>query len=143
MFEYRCKVVRVIDGDTVVVDIDLGFGIEMRNQTIRLRGVDTPEVRTRDAVEKMYGNIAKEYVEYMLFAQEESEGYVVLKSYTYSGKYGRTLGDFIVKESSLVEMLIDEHAGVEYIATESKEDRAKKHVLNRTLMSEAMLAGHI
>tara|TARA_B100000768_G_scaffold181605_1_gene205330 strand:- start:28266 stop:28697 length:432 start_codon:yes stop_codon:yes gene_type:complete len=143
MFEYRCKVVRVIDGDTVVVDIDLGFGIEMRNQTIRLRGVDTPEVRTRDDIEKMYGNIAKDYVEHMLLSQEETHGYVVLKSYSFSGKYGRTLGDFIVEGSSLASMIIEEHVGVEYIITESKEDRAKKHVLNRTLISEEMTEGYI
>jgi len=143
MFEYRCKVVRVIDGDTVVVDIDLGFGIEMRNQTIRLRGVDTPEVRTRDDIEKMYGNIAKDYVEHMLLSQEETDGYVVLKSYSFSGKYGRTLGDFIVGGSSLASMIIEEHVGVEYIITESKEDRAKKHVLNRTLISEEMTEGYI
>jgi len=143
MFEYRCKVVRVIDGDTVVVDIDLGFGIEMRNQTIRLRGVDTPEVRTRDDIEKMYGNIAKDYVEHMLLSQEETDGYVVLKSYSHSGKYGRTLGDFIVKGSSLASMIIEEHVGVEYIDTESKEDRAIQHVLNRTLISEAITEGYI
>ena len=52
MYEYRCKIVKVIDGDTVDVDIDLGFGIWMRGERVRLLGIDTPESRTRDLEEK-------------------------------------------------------------------------------------------
>ena len=49
MYEYNCKIDRVVDGDTVDVDIDLGFDVWMLKQRIRLYGVDTPESRTRDA----------------------------------------------------------------------------------------------
>ena len=42
MFEYKCKLVKVVDGDTVDVDIDLGFGVWLQNQRIRLYGIDTP-----------------------------------------------------------------------------------------------------
>ena len=52
MYEYKCKMVRVVDGDTVDVDIDLGFGVWLRNQRIRMYGIDTPESRTSDDVEK-------------------------------------------------------------------------------------------
>ena len=52
MFEYKCKLVRVVDGDTVDVDIDLGFGVWLRKQRIRLYGIDTPESRTSDPIEK-------------------------------------------------------------------------------------------
>ena len=52
MFEYKCKLVRVIDGDTVDIDIDLGFGVWLRKQRIRMYGIDTPESRTRDLEEK-------------------------------------------------------------------------------------------
>ena len=48
MYEYNCKMVRVVDGDTVDVDIDLGFGVWMRNQRIRMYGIDTPESRTSE-----------------------------------------------------------------------------------------------
>ena len=48
MFEYQCKIVKIIDGDTVDVDIDLGFGVWLKKQRIRLYGIDTPESRTRD-----------------------------------------------------------------------------------------------
>ena len=57
MYEYKCKLVRVVDGDTIDVDIDLGFGVWMRNQRIRMYGIDTPESRTSDPVEKIYGKV--------------------------------------------------------------------------------------
>ena len=59
MYEYRCKVVKVIDGDTVDVDIDLGFGIILKDERVRIMGIDTPESRTRDRVEKKFGLAAK------------------------------------------------------------------------------------
>ena len=48
MYEYRAKVVKVVDGDTVDVDIDLGFGIVLSDERVRIMGIDTPESRTRD-----------------------------------------------------------------------------------------------
>ena len=61
MYEYKCKVVRVVDGDTVDVDIDLGFDVWLSKQRVRLYGVDTPESRTRDKEEKKYGLRAKAF----------------------------------------------------------------------------------
>ena len=58
MYEYKCEIVRVVDGDTVDVNIDLGFGIWMRNERVRLYGIDTPESRTRDKTEKVFGKLA-------------------------------------------------------------------------------------
>ena len=52
MYEYKCKVVRVVDGDTVDVDIDLGFGVWLHKERVRIIGMDTPESRTRDKEEK-------------------------------------------------------------------------------------------
>ena len=52
MYEYRVKILRVVDGDTVDVDIDLGFGVWMHKERVRLYGIDTPESRTRDKEEK-------------------------------------------------------------------------------------------
>ena len=60
MFEYNCKMVRVVDGDTVDVDIDLGFGVWLRDERVRIMGIDTPESRTRDKEEKKFGLAAKE-----------------------------------------------------------------------------------
>ena len=66
MYEYRCKVVKIIDGDTVDVDIDLGFGVWLKKERIRMFGIDTPESRTRDLEEKKYGNAANEFITGML-----------------------------------------------------------------------------
>ena len=55
MYEYRAVLHSVVDGDTVDVDIDLGFGIWMRDERVRIMGIDTPESRTRDLVEKKFG----------------------------------------------------------------------------------------
>ena len=62
MYDYRAKIVKVVDGDTVDVDIDLGFGVWLKDERVRLVGVDTPESRTRDLVEKAFGLAAKEFV---------------------------------------------------------------------------------
>ena len=59
MYEYRCKVLKVIDGDTVDVDIDLGFGTWIHNERVRIMGIDTPESRTSNDIEKKFGLAAK------------------------------------------------------------------------------------
>ena len=73
MYEYKCKIVKIIDGDTVDVDIDLGFGVWLHKERIRLYGIDTPESRTRDLEEKKYGLKAKEMVETFKFIGESYE----------------------------------------------------------------------
>ena len=62
MYEYKAKILRVVDGDTVDVDIDLGFGVWLHRERVRMMGIDTPESRTRDLMEKQFGLLAKEYV---------------------------------------------------------------------------------
>ena len=59
MYEYKVKIVKVVDGDTVDVDIDLGFGMMYKKQRVRMKGIDTPESRTRDLVEKQFGKLSK------------------------------------------------------------------------------------
>ena len=61
MYEYNCKVKRVVDGDTVDVLIDLGFDIAYASR-VRLYGIDTPESRTRDKDEKARGLISKDFL---------------------------------------------------------------------------------
>ena len=59
MYEYKCKIVKIVDGDTCDVDISLGFDIWLRNERVRIMGIDTPESRTRDNVEKKFGLAAE------------------------------------------------------------------------------------
>ncbi len=66
MYEYRCKVLKVIDGDTVDVDIDLGFGTWIHNERVRIMGIDTPESRTSNDIEKKFGLAAKSRLQELL-----------------------------------------------------------------------------
>ena len=89
MYEYRCKVVKIIDGDTVDVDIDLGFGVWLHKERVRLYGIDTPESRTRDLEEKKYGLAAKDFLTGML-----DDDQIILKTHKdKTGKFGRILGE--------------------------------------------------
>lgn len=92
MYEYRCIIKRVVDGDTVDVDIDLGFDMWMLNQRVRVQGIDAPETRTRDLTEKAAGLESKAFVEQLLLVG--SEQVLVTTKYDNSGKYGRILGTF-------------------------------------------------
>ena len=116
MYEYSCIIKRVIDGDTVVVDIDLGFDVHLKDQHIRLEGIDAPEVRTRDLEEKEKGLEAKSFVESILPVGTEQ----VLKSYQYQGKYGRIIGSFHVyspttdRWTDLCKLMVEEGYAVKY-----------------------------
>ena len=136
MFEYNCTIVKVIDGDTVDVDIDLGFGVWLKKQRIRLYGIDTPESRTRDLEEKKYGLVAKAFVlAHLPLGCTRTLTTVQDKT----GKYGRILGKFKAYDSDLdawVNMnqwMIVKHLAVEYHG-QSKEDIAEQHIKNRSLV---------
>ena len=61
MYEYNVKITKVVDGDTVDVDIDLAFGMTYKKQRVRLMGIDTTEIRTRDLVEKLFGSFEETF----------------------------------------------------------------------------------
>jgi len=126
MFEYKCKLVRVIDGDTVDIDIDLGFGVWLRKQRIRMYGIDTPESRTRDLEEKKYGLAAKEFLQKWTGAGE-----LTIKTHKDAkGKFGRILGELWVFDTNVNKKMIEEHHAVEYHG-QSKEEIAEQHIINR------------
>ena len=132
---YRGKLDRVVDGDTVDIDIDLGFGVWLHKERVRIYGIDTPESRTRDKVEKRFGLLAKEFVKG--FVKGSS---VILRTQKYDakGKFGRILGKFLVydkkedREMHLGDIMIREHLAVKYEG-QSKEDIAEQHIKNREL----------
>ena len=80
----------MVDGDTVDVDIDLGFGMVYKKQRVRLLGIDTPESRTRDLVEKLFGKACKAHLKNFF-----AEGDITLVSHD-KGKFGRILGELFV-----------------------------------------------
>ena len=135
MYEYKVANIEVVDGDTVDVDIDLGFGIWMKNQRIRLYGIDAPESRTKDKIEKAFGLAAKKRLEEILSMSDD----IVLRSVKdIRGKFGRILGDFVVYDlaGTCGEILCTEGHAVRYLG-QSKKDIQDEHEKNRQrLISE-------
>ena len=131
MHEYKAKITKVVDGDTIKCDIDLGFDIVMANQTIRLYGVDTPESRTSDKEEKYYGNISKQFLKDYC----PKGSYITLRTHLdKKGKFGRILGELIVNDTNLNKALIEENLAVEYFG-QSKVDIEKEHLMNRVKLN--------
>tara|TARA_B100001939_G_C16486094_1_gene423489 strand:+ start:95 stop:511 length:417 start_codon:yes stop_codon:yes gene_type:complete len=131
MYRYKVDVTRVVDGDTVDVDIDLGFGMVYKKQRVRMMGIDTPESRTRDLEEKFYGKASKAHLKSIL-----AEGDVQLKSHD-KGKFGRILGELFIGDSSysVNQQMIDEYHAVPYFG-QSKDDTEQGHLMNRAALNE-------
>ena len=107
MYEYKVKeVVKVVDGDTIDVVIDLGFYLSIKKR-VRLEGINAPESRTRNLSEKKRGLKAKARL------KEMCESDLVLKCHGL-GKYGRVLGEFFVDGKSLNKLMVTEGHAVEY-----------------------------
>jgi micrococcal nuclease len=131
MYEYNCKIVRVVDGDTVDVDIDLGFSHWIHNERIRLYGVDTPECRTRDDEEKAAGLLAKAFIEDALHV-----GGTYTLSTKEKGKFGRYLGVIMLSDrTSINAALVSEHLAVPYMG-QSKQDIDDAHAVNYEILKE-------
>ena len=131
MYRYKVNVTRIVDGDTVDVDIDLGFGMVYKNQRVRMMGIDTPESRTRDLEEKYYGKLSKAHLVSIL-----EEGDIELQSHD-KGKFGRILGELFVGDTnySVNQQMIDEYHAVPYMG-QSKSDIEKGHLWNREALNE-------
>ena len=117
MYEYKMQLVRVVDGDTVDAEINLGFDVKIKKR-IRFMGINAPESRTRDLEEKARGLAAKDRVKQLLNGCKN----ITLKSHGI-GKFGRCLGEIFLdvvdgKEKitveSLNELLIKEGHAKEY-----------------------------
>ena len=130
MYEYKCKIVKVVDGDTVDVDIDLGFGVWLNDERVRIMGIDTPESRTRDTVEKKFGLAAKKRLKELLGPTAILKTQVSKSGEDLKGKFGRILGDFVVGDRTVTEILIEEGHAVAYFGG-SKEDIQEQHMRNR------------
>ena len=131
MYEYRARVIKVVDGDTVDVDIDLGFGVWLKDERVRIMGIDTPESRTRDKVEKKFGLAAKARLKELLGPTPILKTQVGKGGEDMKGKFGRILGDFLTEDGKKCgELLIKEGHAVKYTGC-AKEDVEKQHLKNR------------
>ena len=137
---YEATLLKVVDGDTCDVDINLGFGITLTNERVRIMGIDTPESRTSNKVEKVFGTAAKNRLKEIL------EGECILithedkKGEDMKGKFGRVLGDFQVGDKTVTQIMIEEGHAVGYWGG-SKEELEQQHLDNRAkLLAEGIVS---
>ena len=107
MYEYRAYVRKVYDGDTITVDIDLGFGIVFKNQKIRLLGINTPEIRGDQRQQGLKSRDA--------LREKISNKWIVIKTKKdKKGKYGRWLGEVWVEGNCINQWLVSEGLAEKY-----------------------------
>ena len=105
MYEYQAEVIRIVDGDTIVLRIDLGFKLSWK-VSCRLHGINCPELRSKDAEERIAAKAAKEFT-----ASELPIGSIVLVYSVELDKYGRPLVDIFYEDKHLnVELVSNNHA---------------------------------
>jgi len=134
MYTYNATLDRVVDGDTVDMNIDLGFDVWVKKR-VRLHHIDTPEKRTRDLLEKVFGYLASDYVGIALAKAKN----IVIKT-TLDGstdKYGRVLGIIYVDDipQSLNDRLIEKRYAVKYEG-QNKSDVDAAHINNMRYLVE-------
>tara|TARA_Y100000034_G_scaffold136186_1_gene211357 strand:+ start:2429 stop:2806 length:378 start_codon:yes stop_codon:yes gene_type:complete len=103
MHEYKAKLIRVVDGDTIDAEIDLGFNVYVKDR-IRLYGIDTWESRTRDLEEKKKGLAAKARLKELL----SSKNFVLRTYKKQKGKYGRILGEIFIDGQGFDEINVND-----------------------------------
>ncbi len=131
MHEYKVNILKVVDGDTVDVDIDLGFGVWLRNERVRIVGIDCPESRTSDRIEKVFGEAAKQRVTSLLSSEATLISQISKMGENMKGKFGRILGDFkTINDQIISTTLMEEGHAVAYNGGD-KEAVQAQHLKNR------------
>ena len=131
MYEYKCNIIKIVDGDTVDVDLDLGFGVWLRDERVRIMGIDTPESRTSDKMEKIFGLAAKERLSSLLGAEAILLSKMKSNGDNMKGKFGRILGDFrTINGDTITTKLMSEGHAVAYNGG-NKDSVQAQHLINR------------
>ena len=126
MYEYRCEITRVVDGDTVDAIIDLGVDVSYKAR-VRLYGIDTPESRTRDLDEKARGKLAGKFLSDAIL---HADNLIIQTKLDKKGKFGRVLGVIVADDVDLNQALINNHLAVAYTG-QSKDDIEAQHLANK------------
>ena len=135
MYSYRVENIRVIDGDTVEVDIDLGFDVWLKKQKVRIHNIDAPEMRSKDKEEKVFAQAAKRRMEELLSIDED----IILRSFQdVRGKFGRIIGDFVIYDlaGTCADALCTEGYAVR-CDDKTKEQIKQEHLKNRKILIES------
>jgi micrococcal nuclease len=130
MYEYGCKVTRVVDGDTIDVDLDLGFDIIYKCR-VRLYAIDTPESRTRNKDEKVRGKLAAKFLQDAISNGKNVILQTQLKD--SKGKFGRVLASVIIDGININQQMVTNHLAVRYEG-QSKKDIQLEHLKNRKIL---------
>ncbi len=135
MYEYKATVTRVIDGDTIDVDIQLGFDVVLSKQRIRLYGIDTPESRTRNKEEKVRGLLSKDHLRDICY-----KGSTIRLQSKERGKFGRILGVIYSEDNpiSINQRLCEEGFAVPYFGG-SKDGLEELHMINKQKLIDSGL----
>ena len=133
MYQYRAKILKILDGDTVEIDLDLGFNITLAAQKVRLSGIDTPESRTTDTEEKPRGLLSKKKLQEKLpvgsYLTIET-----LRADSNDDKFGRILGIFIAQDGTNInQWMIANNYAVSYLG-ENKELVKEAHQQNKKIL---------
>ena len=131
MYNYKATLMRVVDGDTIDAEIDLGFKIFIKER-IRLMGIDTPESRTRNLAEKSWGKAASARLSQLL---EEANGeFTLVTKKQKKGKFGRILGTLSISTKDGIvdanQVLINEQLAIPYTGGNKEESRTAAGVLD-------------
>ena len=108
LHQYSVTVNRVVDGDTLDIDIDLGFNVVLKRKRVRLAGIDTPELRSKNTKEIKKANEAKKVVEYMILNK------IVYLKLEGEDKYGRILANIYINNINLNQYLIENKYAYKY-----------------------------
>ena len=135
MYQYKCKIIKVLDGDTVDIDLDLGFKIILANQRVRMAGVDTPESITTIAEEKVRGLLSKK----KLAEKLPIGSWQIIETQkpdSNDDKFGRILGVFVLEDGTRVnDWLIQNNYAVPYKG-ENKDLTQAEHQANKKILIE-------
>tara|TARA_R110002020_G_scaffold28168_2_gene90108 strand:- start:396 stop:821 length:426 start_codon:yes stop_codon:yes gene_type:complete len=132
MYEYSCKVTRVVDGDTCDCIIDCGFNF-LHKCRVRLYGIDTPESRTRNKDEKVRGKMAAAFLKDAI--KNGDKVVIQTKLKDSRGKFGRVLGEIIVDGVNINKAMVENYHAAAYFG-QSKEAIEAVHQSNRTKLIE-------
>ena len=132
MYEYKCSIIDVYDGDTVKVEMHMGLGINFkgfngRGMGVRVNGIDTPEIRTRNLREKKFGYMARDRMRELLPVGSKQ---IIQTLDPQPDKYGRFLANFVLSDGKYAaDVLIEEKLGVAYYG-QNKRDIEDEHLAN-------------
>ena len=132
MYEYKCTIDRVVDGDTVDATLDLGFSVLYKSR-VRLFGIDTPESRTRNKDEKARGKLAAKFLS---DAIKKADTVIIRTELRDSrGKFGRVLGTIVCDGVDINNAMVENYMAAKYFG-QNKTAVEAVHQSNRTKLIE-------